>query len=110
MSQVRMSRRRKHLSFIQYQQERSVGSIEATQQLRERSACDAGLLSKLGFKRAFGDSRNSRRSFYLFQRSLQLLDQAREPARRAGASERTDQGATRMFTCIPQIQVRSKES
>lgn len=45
-----MSRRCEHLSFIQYQQQRSVGSIEATQQLRERRACYAGILGQLGFK------------------------------------------------------------
>jgi hypothetical protein len=44
MSQIRMGRRRKHLSLIQHQQEGLVSSIEATQQLRERRLVKVSML------------------------------------------------------------------
>src|SRR5262249_44607970 len=52
---------------------------------------------------------NLRGSFHLPQRSLQFLDQRGKSARRTGASQRSDQGTTRMFTSVPQIQVCSEQ-
>src|ERR1700688_3097463 len=105
MSQIRMSGRREHLRFIEYEQEPPVGAVEAAQQVRERRSGDFGVLGKLRFKGAFGDSRDFRGGFHFLQRSLQFLDERRKSARRGSASQRTNQGPTGMFSRIPEIQV-----
>jgi len=105
-----MGRRCKYLRFIEDQQERPVCSIEAAQQIRQCSASDPWILDELSFQGAFCNAADLRGRSHLLQGGSQFLQQPGKPARRAGARQRTNQGATRMFTRIPQIQVRSKES
>ena len=82
MSQIRMSRRREHLRFIEYQQESPFGAVEATQQLRERGAGDFWIIANFGFEGTFRDSRDLCGGFHLFQRSPEFLDQRSKPTRR----------------------------
>jgi hypothetical protein len=65
-------------------------TIEAAQQVRERRPGDFGVLGKLSFNGAFGDSRNFGGGFHFLQRRLQFLDERRKSARRGGASQRTN--------------------